>query len=113
MQIIRPFGLNTVTTTSRELVDGFSLVLDIYTEGNRSVTQELAAFQSYANGLITFPLNLTVTEGNFYFIIGSQNNKELFKLKCFCTSETDYQNYSITNGEFITPTQSNNDFIVI
>lgn len=113
MQIIIPDDINNITTTSREPAVDSSLVLDIYKEGNRSATQEIVAVPTYSNGLISFPLYTTLNEGDFCFIIGSQSNKELFKVKCFCTSDTDYQNYSITNGEFVTPVQSNNDFIVI
>lgn len=114
MIVIKPNIVNTIKAPCREFDVNLDVTLNFYSEGNRSHDQISVPSATYANGVVTFDLLELVTEGNFYFMVLTQGNKELCKIKAFCTDQdTNADSYQISKGEFITPTQSNNDFIVL
>ena len=60
-------------------------------------------------------MEFTPIESTFYFsrVRNESANRELLKFKSFCTNQTDLQDYTTSEGLYITPPQSDNDFIVI
>ena len=113
MIVLEPNTTNSITFTSREFNVLNEVIVNLYSEGERS-NKQINVIATYSNGQITFTLSELLMNNSFYFMVLTQGNKELCKIKAFCTDQdTNADSYQISKGEFITPTQSNNDFIVL
>lgn len=86
------------------------LVID---ESRRKETTLTDQSGFYSNDSASFTIDYEIEEGIYYFLIIYQGTRELAKVKIFCTTQTDLQDYSITEGEFTEAPASSNDFIII
>lgn len=93
-----------------------SIDVDIYNKSTRETTTFLDVDASYTGGVITFSLDFQGTKNTQYYLIVTDsatqtNGKLLFNANAVCTDQTDLQDFSIVEGDFIRPTQSSNEFI--
>ena len=106
--------MHIVTTTSqvvevipREVVLTVDLLLR--DEQTKVITsKEITGVVS--GNFVQFDLNFTATEGSNY-TFRLFNGSDLLYYGCiFCTDQTNLDAYKITDGEYTTPTATNNDY---
>jgi hypothetical protein len=110
MIIIQTNSITSISVPSRQFTGDVDLA--IQDEQLRSTSSAMVT-ATYSDGLMNFDYDFQGVESRYYFVIATQGDNELVKWKMFCTNQTDLQNYSISEGEYVTPPQSNNDFIVL
>ena len=85
------------------------MVIDEATRKETTLTGQLGV---YNNDQAELTIIHEIIAECFYFLVISQSGVELAKVKLFCTAQTNLQDYQITKGAFVEPTQTDNDFIV-
>jgi hypothetical protein len=107
----------TETHPTQEEIDKINVFnINIITENESDRTEFIETVEAtYSNGQLSFEMEFTPIESTFYFsrVRNESANRELLKFKSFCTNQTDLQDYTTSEGVYITPPQSDNDFIVI
>ena len=107
----------TETYPTQEEIDKINVFnINIITENEGDRTEFIETVEAtYSNGQLSFEMEFTPIESTFYFsrVRNESANRELLKFKSFCTNQTDLQDYTTSEGLYITPPQSDNDFIVI
>lgn len=110
MEIIKTNEISQLNISSRAFDTGQNVDVLIIKESLRTpVTISVPA--TYASGVISFDYDFEASDGDFFFVVVSQFETILCKSKVFCTDQTDLQNYQITKGEYIQPTDNDNTYI--
>ena len=102
MQIINTSAVNEIVVPCRPFTTGDFLIMNVYNEDTKEsiITTPIPA--AFSNGQLTlFSHDFAATENIYYYVIITFNNEELVKFKMFCTNETDFQNFKITEGDFV------------
>lgn len=110
MEIIQTNTVTTISVPSRQ----FSGDIDITIQDEELRSKSTATVSAtYTDGLMSFDYDFQGVENRFYFVVATQNDSELVKFKMFCTNQTDLQNFTTSENEYVTPIQSDNSFIVV
>lgn len=112
MEIIKTPEVSNITVPSRSVTDGNDIELAVIDEETR-VTNDIAITANYANGELTFSIDFGGVDGRYYYVVATQSGRELTKFKMYCTNQTELQDYSITEGDFIEAPEGDNEFIVL
>lgn len=88
--------------------------ITIFNKTTRETTQIENQSATYSNGgVLSFEVGFTATENEQFYMIINENgtNKLLFNSNLLCTDETDLQDYSIIDGDYKAPPQTDNEII--
>ncbi len=76
-----------------------SIILSFTNEVDKVVSEVLNTY-TFENGVMSISFDLTVLEGNRYFIKALENNSVIYRGRAFATSQIP-QDYSLTKGKYI------------
>lgn len=85
------------------------VTLNLRDEQTQEITTK-AIVGSLDGNYVSFDLNFVCIEGNYYTFQLNEGDSLLYYGMLFCTNETEYDAYKITEGEYTSPS-SNNEYI--
>ena len=85
----------------------------LYNKGNRKTTTVNGVSAVYGVGLLQFSLAMVLKDNESYYmtVIDAANGRLLFNSNVFITNQTDLQDFSVIDGDVITPPQQSNEFL--
>ena len=78
---------------------------------NTTATPTMTAASS--DGFLTLSGVLTVVDGRYYTLEVKDGLELIYRGRCFVTSQTEFDKFSINQGEYTEETSYDNDFIII
>ena len=90
-------------------VKTLSVTLNLRDEQTQQLTTK-AIVGTLDGNFVSFNLDFTCIEGNYYTFQLNEGNNLLYYGMLFCTNETNYDAYKITEGEYTSPS-SNNEYV--
>ena len=78
---------------------------------NTTATPTMTAASS--DGFLTLSGVLTVVDGRYYTLEVKDGLELIYRGRCFVTSQTEFDKFSINQGEYTEETSHDNDFIII
>lgn len=112
MYILQPVATQqTITIVSRALPSSGNVTLYLRNESTKT-TATISPTTSESNGYISLSAIFSVTEGVFYNIKVVKGSTDIYRGLAFCTSQTDYDKYSVNEGAYITE-PADNEFIIL
>lgn len=100
----------TLQFTCRETTDSTFTVRYVYEGANSEETISPDPAGTYADGQVTFTLNLTLQEETFYMFYISDSVREICRHKVYVTDQ-DVETYKIEAGEFVKQASDGDEFI--
>jgi len=101
-----PQDLIVIPRTSSPYTD---LVLTLTNE-NTKVSTAYNVTADYLYGYMTISNAFTLTEGTFYTFKIEDNGDLIFRGKIFCTDQTEFDKFTVNDGEFTEPSATDNEF---
>lgn len=106
--------MQVVSTTSQVIKciprdKTLGVTLELRDEQTRVVTSKSITGTEVGN-FIEFDLDFVCTQGKYYTITLKDGANILYRDMLFCTNETDFDAYKITEGTYISPT-TNNEYV--
>lgn len=91
-----------------------SSVVFTITDKNKRTTSTVSVSVSNADGYMTVSGTFALVEGTSYFFeVKNSSGDLIYRDTVFCTDQTDYQKYTVNQGEYVTENTHDNDFIVL
>ena len=91
-----------------------SSVVFTITDKNKRTTSTVSVSVSNADGYMTVSGTFALVEGTSYFLeVKNSSGDLIYRDTVFCTDQTDYQKYTVNQGEYVTENTHDNDFIVL
>ncbi len=120
MVVIQPSSAAQITVPSRkpqtfidELSGAFIFDALLINESTREQTVIPSQSGQWINGQIGVQVIADFKDSEFYYLVAYQADFEIVKCKIFCTSQTDLENYRITEGQFKEAPQGDNGFVIL
>jgi len=66
-----------------------------------------------SDGFLTLSGILSVVDGRYYTLEVKDGLELIYRGRCFVTSQTEFDKFSINQGEYTEETSYDNDFIII
>tara|TARA_R110000822_G_scaffold73241_2_gene176001 strand:- start:401 stop:760 length:360 start_codon:yes stop_codon:yes gene_type:complete len=119
MHIITPTEVITILFVPRVEV-AIAVVQIIDESENKDISSDIThSYGSYLNGFtnlsLVFKADSFPVEGRFYIFNAYANNGQTlcYRGRLFCTSQTDFEKYTVNEGQYVKENSYNNEFIVL
>jgi hypothetical protein len=112
MYILQPIAteqtLIVIARTSQ--TTGISIYL---TNENTNDTDIITPTATYSNGFTSLSAVYTLVESTFYNFRVVVSGANIYRGRVFCTSQTDYEKFSVNQSVYTEETSFNNEYIVL
>ena len=100
-------------TCCQDKIEDLDGVLVYLTNEQTNTTATINPKITEADGYMYLESVYSVSEGTFYNIRVEYDSQIIYRGKVYCTSQTNYQKYTVNQGQYVTENTHDNSFIVL